>query len=798
MNLLRIGVGWLKALVINNSKEILMNIVCLGGGPAGLYFGISMKLRDPRHDITIYERNRPGDTFGWGVVFSDQTVDNLIANDPESGEWIKDEFIHWDKIDCYVNGQIESSDGHGFIGLGRKRMLQLLHKRCEELGVNLMFEHEFEVDDLTSSFPDADLIVAADGLNSKIRNAHLDIFECTVDVRPNKFVWLGTNQKFEDAFTFIFEETDKGWIWAHCYQFDDKTSTFIVECNPDVYDAFGFEEMTHTESAETCRKIFEKYLDGNELMSNADHVRGSAWINFPFVLCRNWIKDDRIVLIGDAAHTAHFSIGSGTKLGLEDSISLADHLNNSPTIPSALKAYQSEREVDALRLQNAARNAMIWFENVPRYAQAFDLKQFNYSMLTRSQRVSHENLRMRDRVWLESMEQHLANKFFDVPPEKPVPPMFLPFKVGDLSLINRVVVSPMSMYSAKDGVPDDWHLVHYGSLAKGGAGLVFTEMTDVSSEGRITPGCTGIWNDTQEVAWKRIADFIHEHTDAKFALQLGHAGPKGATKEPWNWDPKILDEPLGSDEEWPLMSASAIPFDSHMQIPHEMNSDQMLEIKEQFVESTRRADRANFDLLEFHAAHGYLISAFITPILNQRNDEYGGSLENRLRYPLEVFRAMRAVWTDSKPMSVRISAHDWMGEDGNTEEDGVLIAKAFIAAGADIVDVSSGQTSHQAKPVTGRMFQTPLSDRIRNESEVATMAVGNIYEIDHVNSIVAAGRADLVCLARPHLADPNWTLRSAAEQAYSGEGVVEQHQYFLGYRQLEINYQRKAAMDASN
>ena len=798
MNLLRIGVGWLKALVINNSKEILMNIVCLGGGPAGLYFGISMKLRDPRHDITIYERNRPGDTFGWGVVFSDQTVDNLIANDPESGEWIKDEFIHWDKIDCYVNGQIESSDGHGFIGLGRKRMLQLLHKRCEELGVNLMFEHEFEVDDLTSSFPDADLIVAADGLNSKIRNANLDIFECTVDVRPNKFVWLGTNQKFEDAFTFIFEETDKGWIWAHCYQFDDKTSTFIVECNPDVYDAFGFEEMTHTESAETCRKIFERYLDGNELMSNADHVRGSAWINFPFVLCRNWIKDDRIVLIGDAAHTAHFSIGSGTKLGLEDSISLADHLNNSHTIPAALKAYQSEREVDALRLQNAARNAMIWFENVPRYAQAFDLKQFNYSMLTRSQRVSHENLRMRDRVWLESMEQHLANKFFDVPPEKPVPPMFLPFKVGDLSLINRVVVSPMSMYSAKDGVPDDWHLVHYGSLAKGGAGLVFTEMTDVSSEGRITPGCTGIWNDTQEVAWKRIVDFIHEHTDAKFALQLGHAGPKGATKEPWNWDPKILDEPLGPDEEWPLMSASAIPFDSHMQIPHEMTPDQMLEIKEQFVQSTRRADRANFDLLEFHAAHGYLISAFITPILNQRNDEYGGSLENRLRYPLEVFRAMRAAWTDSKPMSVRISAHDWMGEDGNTEEDGVLIAKAFIAAGADIVDVSSGQTSHQAKPVTGRMFQTPLSDRIRNESEVATMAVGNIYEIDHVNSIVAAGRADLVCLARPHLADPNWTLRSAAEQAYSGEGVVEQHQYFLGYRQLEINYQRKAAMDASN
>ena len=775
-----------------------MNIVCLGGGPAGLYFGISMKLRDPQHTITVYERNRPGDTFGWGVVFSDQTVDNLIANDPDSGEWIKDEFIHWDKIDCFLNGEVERSDGHGFIGLGRKRMLQLLHKRCEELGVKLVFEHEFEAENLTTQFPEADLIVAADGLNSKIRNADLDIFECTVDVRPNKFVWLGTKQKFEDAFTFIFEETEKGWIWAHCYQFDNETSTFIVECNPDVYDAYGFEEMSHAESAETCRKIFENYLGGNNLLSNAEHVRGSAWINFPFVLCRNWVKDDRIVLIGDAAHTAHFSIGSGTKLGLEDAISLADHLHNSPSVPAALKAYQSEREIDALRLQNAARNAMIWFENVPRYAHAFDLKQFNYSMLTRSQRVSHENLRLRDKTWLEGMEKHLASKAFETPPEKPVPPMFLPFRLGNLVLINRVVVSPMSMYSAKDGVPDDWHLVHYGSLAKGGAGLVFTEMTDVSPEGRITPGCTGIWNDAQEAAWKRISDFIHEHTEAKFALQLGHAGPKGATKEPWNWDPKILDEPLSSDEEWPLLSASDIPFDSHMQIPQEMTPDQMMQIKEQFVESTRRADRAGFDLLEFHAAHGYLISAFITPVLNQRKDEYGGSLENRLRYPLEVFKAMRAVWTKSKPMSVRISAHDWMGEDGNTEEDGVLIAKAFIDAGADIVDVSSGQISHQAKPVTGRMFQTPLSDRIRNESEVATMAVGNIYEIDHVNSIVAAGRADLVCLARPHLADPNWTLRSAAEQAYSGEGVAEQHQYFLGYRQLEINHQRKVAMDSSN
>ena len=771
-----------------------MKIVCLGGGPAGLYLAISMKLRDASHDITVYERNKPDDTFGWGVVFSDQTLENLIANDPVSGERIAAEFIHWDMIDCYVNGELERSDGHGFIGLGRKRMLQLMHERCLELGITLEFESEFTVEDIDTRFADADVVVAADGLNSKVRNSDLETFDCNIDLRSNKFVWLGTKQTFHDAFTFIFEETEHGWIWAHCYQFDQDTSTFIVECNPDVYDAFGFDDMGHEESAETCRKIFEKYLGGHELLTNSAHIRGSAWISFPHVLCRNWVKNDRVVLIGDAAHTAHFSIGSGTKLGLEDAIALADHLTRDANIPTALHAYQEEREVDALRLQSAARNAMIWFENVPRYASAFDLKQFNYSMLTRSQRVSHENLRLRDDQWLQGMEKHLAKKVLGDSFEEAVPPMFLPYQLRDMTLINRVVVSPMSMYSAQDGLPDDWHLVHYGELAKGGAGLVYTEMTDISAEARITPGCTGLWNDEQEAAWRRITEFVHGHTQAKIALQLGHAGPKGATKEPWNWDPAILDEPLPKGEDWPLVSASAIPFDAHMQVPAQITRAQMDEVREQFVEATRRADRAGFDLVELHAAHGYLISAFITPLLNQRDDEYGGSLENRLRYPLEVFSAMRAVWPDNKPMSVRISAHDWVEDAGNTEDDALAMAQAFIAAGADIIDVSSGQTSHQAKPQPGRMFQTPLSDRIRNEGGIATMAVGNIYEVDHVNSIIAAGRADLVCLARPHLADPNWTLRAAAEMGHTGVGVAEQRQYFMGYRQLHINLQRAAEM----
>ena len=767
-----------------------MKIACLGGGPAGLYFGISMKLRNPEHEIDLYERNRPDDTFGWGVVFSDQTVDNLMANDPVSAKTTIDEFIHWNLIDCYVNGEVERSDGHGFIGLGRKRFLQLLHARAEELGVRLHFESEFQLEDLHTRFADVDLIVASDGLNSKIRNAYPETFETSITTRPNKFVWLGTHQTFSDAFTFIFEKTEHGWIWVHAYQFDANTSTFIVETTPEVYDAFGFEHMSHEESAETCRKIFENYLGGHTLMSNAAHVRGSAWISFPAVYCDNWIKDNRVVLIGDAAHTAHFSIGSGTKLGLEDAISLAQHLNSDTPVPEALRAYQDERKVDVMRLQNSAHNAMVWFEHVPRYIEAFDLKQFNYSMLTRSQRVSHENLRLRDPEWLAGMEKHLAQRAIGEHVNEPVPPMFLPFKLRDMTLNNRICVSPMCMYSATEGMPDDWHLVHYGALAKGGAALVYTEMTNVSPEARITPGCTGIWSDAQRDAWARIVDFTHQHSSAKIAMQIGHAGPKGATLEPWKWDPAILDEPLPQDEQWPLLSASAIPFDSYSPTPSAMSREDMDLVLAQHVAAAERAEAAGFDMIEMHAAHGYLLSSFITPLLNQRDDEYGGSLENRLRYPTEVCRAMRAAWPTSKPMSVRISAHDWVGEMGITEAQALDIAKAFIHAGADIINVSTGMTSHNAKPQPGRMFQTPLSDLIRNEGGVATLAVGNIYDIDHVNSIIAAGRADLVCMARPHLADPQCTLHAAAETGYQGPGVSESHQYFLGYRQLHTNARR--------
>ena len=768
-----------------------MKIVCLGGGPSGLYLAISMKLRNPGHNITVYERNRPGDTFGWGVVFSDETMQNLLHNDPVSAQIMIDELVHWDMIDCHVRGEVERSDGHGFIGIGRKRMLQILHGRAMELGVNLVFEHEFTVEDIDSQFADADLIVAADGLNSKVRNANLDVFECDIDLRPNKFVWLGTHQSFKDAFTFIFEKTEHGWIWVHAYQFDENTSTFIVECQPDVYEALGFEHMTHEESAETCRRIFEQYLGGHKLLTNSAHIRGSAWISFPRVLCRNWIKDDRIVLIGDAAHTAHFAIGSGTKLGLEDAISLAKHLDSELSLPQALQAYQAEREVEALKLQSAARNAMVWFENAPRYVEAFDTKQLNYSMLTRSQRVSHENLRLRDQQWLEGYEKHLAGLALGKPVADPIPPMFLPFELRGMRLENRVVVSPMSMYSAEEGLPSDWHLVHYGALAQGGAGLVYTEMTDVSADARITTGCPGIWNDAQEAAWQRIVEFTHANSRAKICLQIGHAGPKGSTRKPW--ESEISDDPL-TEGGWDIIGPSAQPFAPHSPTPRAMTAADMERVIEQHVAAVQRAERAGFDMVELHAAHGYLLSAFITPVLNRRGDEYGGSLDNRLRFPLQVFSAMRAAWPEDKPMSVRISATDWLEEGGITPQDAVAIARAFKAAGVDIIDVSAGQTSLEAQPVYGRMFQTPFADAVRNDARIATMAVGNIFETDHVNSIIAAGRADLCCLARPHLLDPNWTLRAAAQMQYRGPGVDCPVQYRAGFDQLERNLARAADM----
>jgi anthraniloyl-CoA monooxygenase len=772
-----------------------MNIVCIGGGPSGLYFALLMKKQNPAHEVTVVERNKPYDTFGWGVVFSDQTLGNLQAADPETAAQILGAFNHWDDIEVNIRGHRVRSGGHGFCGIGRKRLLNILQQRCEDLGVQLVFETDVGSD---GAYPEADLIIASDGLNSRVRTRYADSFQPDIDLRQCRFVWLGTHQKFE-AFTFAFEETPWGWFQAHAYQFDADTSTFIVEAPEAVWLAAGLDKMEKEESIAFCEKLFASYLGGHKLMSNASHLRGSAqWIRFPRVVCKSWVHDSGpggktpVVLMGDAAHTAHFSVGSGTKLALEDAIELARCIGRQPDdLAQALKDYEAVRSIEVLKIQNAARNSTEWFENVARYAH-LPPEQFAYSLLTRSQRISHENLRLRDRDYVEQYEDWIAERsgLHRAPSQQPVPPMFTPFTVRGVTLKNRVVVSPMAQYSCVDGLPADYHLVHLGARAMGGAGMVVAEMTCTSPDARITPGCPGLWNEAQRDGWQRIASFVHANSDAKIALQLGHAGAKGSTRVPWD---KGEDLPLNQGN-WPLLSASPQQYlDGASQWSHAMSRPDMDRVTGDFVRSTRWAAEAGFDWLELHCAHGYLLSSFISPLTNQRTDDYGGSLENRLRYPLEVFRAMRAAWPAQLPMSVRISAHDWV-EGGITPDDAVDIAKAFKAAGADLIDCSSGQVSKQQKPVYGRMYQTPFADRIRNEAGIATIAVGAISEADHVNSIIAAGRADLCAIARPHLAAASWTLLEAARIGYTD--LAWPKQYRAAKTQLERNLEREKAQAA--
>jgi anthraniloyl-CoA monooxygenase len=734
-----------------------------------------MKKADPDHRITVYERNRADDTFGWGVVFSDQTLENLKGGDATTQARIIEHFAHWDDIDIHFKGHVVRSGGHGFCGIARKQLLHILQERAHDLGVRIEFERE--IADL-GVLSDADLIVAADGVNSRIRSAHADVFGTQIEQRTNRFVWLGTHQTF-DAFTFIFVETQFGWFAGHAYRFDSQTSTFIVETSGESWRAAGLENADTAATIAFCTTLFAPWLGGHALLANGAHLRGNDWLRFPRVSNATWVYGN-VVLMGDAAHSAHFSIGSGTKLALEDAIALKDAFTRHANVPDALAAYEAERRTEVLRIQSAARNSTEWFEHMERYV-GLEPEQFAYSLLTRSQRVSHANLRLRDGAHVDRLERRLAEPWLaeaaDAHVEKPLAPMFLPFKLRSMRLANRVVVSPMAMYSARAGVPNEFHLVHFGARAMGGAGLLVTEMTCVSADGRITPGCAGLWNDEQTAAWQTIVTFVHEHSEAKICLQLGHAGAKGSTKAGWDG----ADEPLEADN-WPLIAPSGIAWSERNQLPREMDRADMDVVREAFVRAAERGERAGFDMLEVHAAHGYLLSAFISPILNRRGDEYGGSLENRLRFPLEIFAAIREVWPAHKPMSVRISATDWVA-GGTTATDAVQIARAFARAGCDLIDVSAGQTSTLARPVYGRMFQTPFADAIRNEAGIATMAVGNITDPDQVNSIVAAGRADLVALARTHLSDPHFTLHAAARLGYARQPWPKQ--YLPGKDQLE-------------
>jgi anthraniloyl-CoA monooxygenase len=737
-----------------------LRVAVTGGGPGGLYAAALLKRLDPARDVTVFERNAPDATFGFGVVLSDETLGGIEHADPVVYDALTRDFVRWEDIDIVHRGVRHTCGGHGFAALGRQRLLEILHARCRSLGVDLRF---------CTRAPDParlahayDLVIAADGVNSTTREAFAEAFRPRVTRHRCRYIWLASGFAF-DAFRFEIAETEHGVMQLHGYPYAADASTVVVEMREEVWRAAGFDAVAPQESIERCAKVFADALGGRPLRGGT-----SAWTCFRTVVNDRW-SHGNVVLLGDAAHTAHFSIGSGTKLAVEDALALAACLEEQPDLRAALTAYEEERKPVVASTQRAARASLEWFEDLPRYLDQ-PPRRFAFNLLTRSRRVTHGNLRLRDARFTASVERE-----FGCPPG--TPPMFTPFRLRGLTLRNRVVVSPMDMYSAVDGVPGDFHLVHLGARALGGAALVMTEMVCVSEEGRITPGCTGLYNGRQTEAWKRITAFVHARSPGTaIGVQLGHSGRKGSTKPMWEG----MDEPL-EDGNWPLVAASPLPYTPAGQIPRRLSRARLTDIREQFTAAACRAARAGFDLLELHCAHGYLLSGFLSPLTNRRTDAYGGSLERRLRFPLEVFDAVRAVWPEERPMTVRISATDW-ADGGTTAQDAVEIARAFAAHGADAIDVSTGQVVADERPEFGRSYQTPFADRIRHEAGVPVIAVGAISSWDDVNSLILAGRTDLCALARPHLYDPHWTLHAAAEQGYDGPGAVWPAPYRAGSR----------------
>ncbi|NED16547.1 bifunctional salicylyl-CoA 5-hydroxylase/oxidoreductase [Streptomyces sp. SID9124] len=736
-------------------------IAVIGGGPGGLYAAALLKRLGPERDITLWERNAPDDTFGFGVVLSDETLGGIEHADPVVHRALQREFVRWDGIDIVHRGHTQTSGGHGFAALGRRRLLEILHERCAGLGVDLRFRTRApSAAELAATH---DLVIAADGVHSATREADAEHFRPRVTGHRCRYIWLAADFAL-DAFRFEIAETAYGVMQLHAYPFSHDASTVIVEMREEVWRAAGFDVPDPAESVDQCAKIFANALGHRPLRSN-----NSAWLTFRTVVNERW-SHGNTVLIGDAAHTAHFSIGSGTKLAVEDALALAACVEEQPSLPAALAAYENERRPVVESTQRAAAASLRWFEELGTYVDQ-PPRQFAFNLLTRSRRVTHDNLRLRDPAFTAGVEEE-----FGCPPG--TPPMFTPLRLRGLELRNRVVVSPMDMYSATDGVPGDFHLVHLGARALGGAGLVMTEMVCVSPEGRITPGCTGLYTDEQAAAWARVTDFVHTASPGTaIGVQLGHSGRKGSTKLMWEG----IDQPL-DDGNWPVTAASPLPYAPGVnQVPHALDRAGLDEVRDQFAAAARRADACGFDLLELHCAHGYLLSGFLSPLTNHRTDAYGGPLAHRLRFPLEVFDTLRALWPDDRPMTVRISATDW-AEGGTTAEDAVEIARAFVAHGADAIDVSTGQVVPGERPEYGRSYQTPYADRIRNTLCVPVIAVGAISSWDDVNSLLLAGRADLCALARPHLYDPHWTLHAAAEQGYTGPGAPWPLPYRAGSR----------------
>lgn len=754
-----------------------MRIAVVGGGPAGLYFALLMKRDWPELEVTVFERNQPDDTFGFGVVFSDQTLDTFKAADAVSYRAIVDNFAYWDDIEIHFKDATFRVPGNGFCGCSRRSLLMLVQERCRQLGVALKFgEEAADIELLKREF---DLVVAADGINSRIRDGWRERFKPQTDLRPNKFTWMGSTRPF-DAFSFFFKQTEHGLFIAHCYQYEIGRSTWVLETDPETFAKAGLEDMDEAASALFLEGVFAEELQGHRLITNR-----SLWRNFPMIRCERWVSEN-VVLIGDAKATAHFSIGSGTKLAMEDAIALHRAFGAAKLdVSEALALYERTRREEVEKTQHAADVSLVWFEQLRRFWD-FDPLRFAFGLMTRSKAITYDNLALRAPDFVAAVDELVAQEVGPDARRKrdgtPVPPAFQPFRLRDMEIGNRMVLSPMCQYSAEAGLPTDWHLMHYGSRAVGGPGLIVSEMVCIAEDARITPGCAGLYTDEQEAAWTRIVAFVHANSSAKFCLQLGHAGRKGATKLMWEG----MDRPL-PEGAWPIISASPLPYYPESQVPREMTRADMDRVRDEFVAAAERGERAGFDMLELHCAHGYLLASFLSPLTNQRSDEYGGSLENRLRYPLEIFRALRETWPREKPISVRVSATDWK-EGGLSAEDSVAIAAAFAEEGCDLVDVSTGQTVNDSRPIYGRMFQTPYSDRIRNEARVATMCVGNITTADQVNTIVASGRADLVALGRPHLADPSFVLRAAA---WYGVDIPQPVQYLAGKDQLMRNTPRE-------
>ena len=756
-----------------------MKVSIVGGGPGGLYFALLAQKAWPRWDITVYERNRPDDTFGFGVVFSDQTLDTFKAYDRPSYEMIRRRFAYWGDVDVSYRGRVMRSGGNGFCGCSRVALLHILHDRCRELGVKLQFQREIRSLD---EFSDSDLVVVADGINSQVREQNRNHFQPSVDLRPNKFTWLGSTKPL-DAFKYFFRETAEGIILAHCYQYEAGRSTWIIETDEATWKNFGFDAGDEAAMLATLERVFAGELDGHRLIANR-----SLWRNFPTITNKTWVKGNA-VLVGDAKATAHFSIGSGTKLAMEDAISLFDFVKNEKTVKKALERYDTDRREEVEKTQHAANVSLAWFEHMRRYWDMEPL-QFAFGVMSRSKQITWENLGLRDPQFVREVRYWFAEKAkargFDIDLANPPEPMFTPFRLRGMVLENRVVVSPMDQYSALEGVPGDWHLVHLGSRAIGGAGMVCIEMTCVSPEGRITPGCTGLWNETQRDAFRRIVDFCHANSKAKLCLQIGHSGRKGSTQLGW----EKMDHPLEGGN-WPVVSASPVPYSEGIsQVPTELSGAGMQEIVLQFEKSTRLANEAGFDMLEVHMAHGYLLASFISPLTNKRSDEHGGSIENRMRFPLAVWQACRKAWPESKPMSARISAADW-APGGLSGDDLMALTRMLKDAGCDLIDCSTGQTVPQQRPVYGRMYQAPFSDWVRNEVGIATMTVGAVTSADQVNTLLAAGKADLVALGRPHLANPYLTLQASAWYQHAAQFWPPQ--YLAGRDQALRNASRERA-----